>query len=103
MTWFTHPNWRWFSAFCVAMVMLIAFTTLRTVLDLRTTVGTTNNQLQCVLYELNAHRIENAADAAAADGESGAVRDEPETLPSLTLPDKLRESCETILPGSTER
>jgi hypothetical protein len=89
---------KWFTAFIAAMMMLVTFTTLQTVLDSRRTVNKTNDQLQCVLYELNAHRVE-----AQRDGDRVDPNREPKTEPALDLPARLRASCEEILPGSTDR
>lgn len=98
----TAPNRKWFTAFVMAMVMLVAFTTLQTVLTLKGQVTQTNDQLQCVLYEIHAHRVEIQQGTKNADAEAGTDHN-PVTRPSLTLPKKLKASCESILPGSTER
>jgi hypothetical protein len=96
------PNYKWLTAFIAAMFMIFAFLTVTSAVAINNQVNETKDQLQCLTYELNAHRIEDQKDAEQNAKEHGFVR-EPDTEPSLTLPKKLRESCETILPGSTER
>jgi hypothetical protein len=101
-TKFTGPNIKWLTAFVAAMVMVAVFTTVLTSLKINDRVDMTNDQLQCLQYELNAHRIEDQRDAEQNAKEHGFQR-EPQTEPALDLPNKLRASCEEILPGSTER
>lgn len=92
----------WADRAILALILIASSMMIWTIVALKGTVDRADDKVDCLLYELSAHRLANQADHKIAvhhhlfpestPEESGRPKD---------LPPHLRKACEAVLPGST--
>ena len=94
-----NVNWHWVGAFVAVLIMFGATMMTMTISNLLSTTRHVDDTLECILYELNAHRLANQHDHDTG-AEHHGYEVQRDNRPNH-IPDRLRDACEAILPGIT--
>lgn len=94
-------RWRW-AAGAIFVVLLIGGTLLtHAIVELDETVQHADDNVNCILYELYAHRLANQESHDHAMIQHGFSLPLDADERPHSIPGHLRAACEAILPGST--